>query len=609
MKKILLRLFAVIGLLTTLSACVSGLLFWHWLSGSEAAPKEPDSVVLSLDFTQPIVEQSRGLNFSLGALLSDEEDVPLLSMIRAIDRAKTDPHVKGIFARFGALQPSMAHAQELRAALARFRESGKFTYAFAPNYGDFGGGNKAYYLASAFENIWLQPVGVVGLTGLGVEAPFGKGFFDKIGVGTDFVRRAEYKSVMENATNDAFSPPVRANMESLIGDLLRQEKSGIAESRQMDEAKVGELLAAGPFTSDEALAKGLVTRTGYWDEVTQEIKDKAGKDVVEADAPTYLAFDAPAAKKKGKKKADKPKATVALITAEGLITDDPESPMRYADDAVIDTDKIAGAFDDAADDDQVNAILFRVNSPGGSPSASETIRRALVKAKESKKPVFVSMGEVAASGGYWIAMNADRIFAEPGTITGSIGVVGGKFTIGGLSEKLGVTWDKITTSPNAGIWSPTASFTPEQLARVNALMDDTYGAFTKNVAEARKIPLDKIGDVAKGRVFTGAQAKEAGLVDDLGGFAATILALKKQLNLQPTDKVALVRFPAPESPTSLIYKILKNLGLQSLNLQGSLGSWQKLQTLAAPLLKAAPDLAPQSPIAASLPSAYAKLAQ
>jgi protease-4 len=603
-KAFLVRLFAVIGVLTTLTVLTTGFGIWYWVERPDPAPTPPEAMVLHLDFATPIVEQTQGLNLSLSALLDDKSAVSLLSVVRAIDRAKDDPRVKGLTANFGALQPDLAQAQEIRAALARFRASGKFTMAYAANYGGMGGGNRAYYLASAFQDIWLQPIGLVGLTGLGIEAPFGKKVLDTWGVTPDFVQREEYKSLMENATREAFSPPVRANMQSLLDSLATQEVDGIAEGRQAPRDKIAALMAKGPFTSEEALAEGLITRIGYWDELDDAVNEKAGKDAVQVDPTTYLAYALP----KGQTEA-KPKATVALITAEGLISDDPSgSPMRFTDEDIIDTDKTVAAFQDATDDEDVKAILFRVNSPGGSPSASESIRRALIKAKEAGKPVFVSMGEMAASGGYWIAMDADRIVAEPGTLTGSIGVVGGKFAIKGLSDKLGVTWDHLETAPNAGLWSLASPFTPEQRARIEALIDDTYAAFTKNVANARHLPPGKIVEVAKGRVFSGAQAKDVGLVDELGGVQTTIQALKTKLGLQPDDKIELVRFPEPETPTSMLFKLMKNLGLQSIAAQSALGDWQKLTTRLAPVLRASRLLTTQ-PVEARLPMMYEGLAQ
>lgn len=580
--KILVRTFAVIGVIMTLSILIGAYSVRHWLTTVPAPPEAPANMVLDLDFTHPIVEKNRELVLSLSALLQEEEEIPLFDIVRALERAKDDPRVKGVVARFGSEQPSLVHAQEIRAALLRFRQSGKFTYVFAPNYGSFGPGNRTYYLASAFENIWLQPVGTVGLTGLGIEAPFGKTALGNIGVHGDFLRREEYKSVMENVTRDEFSPAVRANMESMLKNLGEQEAKGIAENRNMDLPEVRELMAGGPYTAPEALNAELVTHIGYMDEMLKvaellatDVKSKAETAPVRVTPSTYLSF---------KTKAKKPKATIALINGLGLITDAPSSgPSRLAEDHIIDTEKLVKAFAEAAADKGVKAILFRVDSPGGSPSASESIRHALIKAKAAKKPVFVSMGEVAASGGYWISMDANHIVAEPGTITGSIGVVAGKFVLGDLWEKLGIKWDSLVTSDNAKLWSSLAPFSPHDRDRINALLDDTYQAFTKNVSVARKIPLEKISDIAKGRVWTGEQALKVGLVDELGGIETTVLALKKELKLAPTDPIALKQFPPPESPSTIALRLLRNIGFESAMVRAALGLLQKVITAAGPM--------------------------
>jgi protease-4 len=529
--------------------------------------------VLVVDFDEPIVEHEESSPLDLAI---HDESTPILHVLHAIDSARNDPRVKGLAARFGSTQPPMAQTQELRAAIARFRASGKFTYAFGSTFGDFGGGNRAYYLASAFENIWLQPVGAVGLTSLALEEPFASAALGKIGVGADFLQREEYKSAMNIFTRDDFAAPVRANMQSLIDDLASQEATDIAADHKWNAEKVMQLMAQGPFTGDEALKAGLVTHIGYADEVDKELKKKAGDDVQQVSVEEYLDYRA------GHRPA---KAThIALILGSGLIMDRAPGSSELSGDDVMGADTVAGAFDDATDDKDVKGIIFRVDSPGGSPEASETIRRALMHAQASGKPVIVSMGDVAASGGYWVSMNADRIIAEPGTLTGSIGVVGGKFFLNGLMQKLGVSWEQVSTGTNAGLWSMTKDYTPEQKERVNALLDDTYRTFTQNVAAARKIPPEKIPDIAKGRVFTGAQAEKLGLVDELGGYDVALVAVRKKLNLNPEDAIAIELFPAPLTPVEKVMRILKNVGLDSLAIETKLGQWQHVETALAPYL-------------------------
>jgi protease IV len=561
------RLFAFIGLVVVL--LIGGGIAAAMYFSNRPAP-EPNAVILTLDFDQPVTERSSisPLNLAL-----QKEETSLLDILRAIDKAKDDPRVKGIVAHFGSTQPKLAEADEIRAAIKSFRAGGKFTYAFGPTYGEFGQGNRAYYLASAFENIWLQPVGSVALTGLAIEQPFGKTALEKIGVKADFMQREEYKSFMDMATRDDFAAPVRANMQSLLDDLASQVAAGIAESRGWSAAHVHELMARGPFTDEEALKENLVTRLGYFDELDEELDQKAGKEAKSVDADTYLGFVAPVK--------TTPKAKIALIYGTGLIMAHDDDAASVTGEKVLGADTIADAFDTAAEDTDVKAILFRIDSPGGTPEASETIRRALIHAQKAGKPVFVSMGDTAASGGYWIAMNADHIIADPATLTGSIGVLAGKFVIGGLLQKLGVNIDGLKTSDNAGMWSMTDNFTPQQRERMNAMLDSAYRAFTQNAADARHIPLDKMPDIAKGRVWTGAQAQKIGLVDELGGFATTLAAIRKNLNLTEKDQISLEIYPAPETPVEKIMKLMKSLGLEEAAIRPLLSEAPKLQALMA----------------------------
>ncbi len=544
------RIFAVIGIIATFCALalIASAIYFR-----AETPSEPDSVILALNFDRQIVEQADTSAFDLAV---SEDTTPLFDILHAIDAARADPHVKGIVARFGMTLPTLAQAQEIRAALARFRKSGKFTYAFGSSYGNFGPGNAAYYLASGFENIWLQPVGVVGLTDSGLQAPFVKTALAKIGVEGDFMKREEYKSFDETFMRDDFSVPARENMQSLIDDLSGQVAAGVAEGRGWDAPHVKQLMAEGPFTSNEALKNGLVTHVGYAAELKDELKKKAGADAQQVGLSDYLSY--------GGNGSEKPaKAHVALIYGEGLITSRAMGPANLTNGKVMAADAIADAFNTAADDDDIKAVIFRIDSPGGAPDASETIRAAMIAAEKKGKPVFVSMGGTAASGGYWVAMSADHITAEPGTITGSIGVVAGKFVLGGLMDKLGVHWDAITTGDNAGMFSIDKPFDPAQRARMNALLDETYQDFLKGVSDSRRIPIEKMPDLAKGRVWTGAQAQKLGLVDDLGGYDATFAAVRKKLDLEADDQIAIELLPPPITPAEKLLKLLKNFGVES----------------------------------------------
>lgn len=587
MLKFITRFFAVIGFMIVALVIGAGVCFFY--APTRVEP-EPASVVLTLDFTKPIVEQSEPSPF---AFAMNDESVALLDMLHAIDFAADDAHVKGIAARFGTEQPTLAQAQEIRAALARFRAKGKFTYAYGTDFGEFGTGNRAYFLATAFENIWLQPVGSVSLTGLSLQSPFAKSALDKIGVVADFMQREEYKSFMEVGQRDNFSPLVKIEMQAMIDNLSDQIAGGIASSRKWDVDHVKDLMARGPYTDEESVQEGLVTRLAYIDELDEEIDRKAGKDAKQLDVTDYLDYA-------DRKDDAKGSATIAVIYGTGLITDKSVGGGSLLDEHVMGADEISGAFDDAATDKDVKAILFRIDSPGGSPAASETIRRAMIHAQKQGKPVIVSMGETAASGGYWIAMNGDKIIADPATLTGSIGVVAGKFAANGALQKLGLSVDGVATSANAGMWNMTAPFTPAQRARVNALLDNTYHSFVGNVSKARKIPLEKMPDVAKGRVWTGEQAVKIGLVDELGGYDVALDAVRKALKLDENHALSLETFPAEPSPVERVFKLMRKFGVEGAFMSSSSATIEKFQAAFGPLLNMAAST--KQPVAARMQS-------
>jgi len=434
-------------------------------------------------------------------------------------------------------------------------------------------------------------VGAVGLTGIGVEAPFGKAVLGNLGITGDFMQREEYKSAMESFTRDEFSSAAKANVVDMLGNLSEQIAQGIAVNRNWKIEEVKALIERGPYTATEAEHNKLVTKLGYEDEFIQEAENKVGKDVKRVDADAYLTYSNSDAK---------PKATVAIIDGDGLITD--SGAGNLAGDSVMDASTIAEAFFNAAEDKDVKAIIFRINSPGGSPVASETIRHALIVAKKSK-PVFVSMGEVAASGGYWVAMDADHIVASPATITGSIGVISGKFVTSEMWKKLGVKWETLYTSGNAQMWSMLSPFDEKGRDRVNALMDETYQAFLSGVSTARKIPQEKMPDIAKGRVWTGEQALKLGLVDELGGMSTTALAVKNRLNLAATDVIELKPFPSEPTPVEFMIKFFKNFGVEGVALGNLFQDIQKARSAIAPFIGA---MSNNDPVSARAPDAFVR---
>ena len=550
--RIIIGVFAVVGLLTISSI---GLGVWAVKSRIKVQEvKPPEKIILVVDFSQPLVEQTASVPKSLPSLIdtmTNKEQVSLHDVVYALEHGSNDPHVLGVVGLFGENMPQLAQGEEIRAALKKFRAAGKFSYAFSTGYGGYGPGNRAYYLASAFEKVWLQPVGQLGLAGLRLEQPFARAALEKLGVKAHFTQREEYKSAMSVVTDDAMTAPIREMMLSILDSTNIQLAEGIAAGRNLPTAIVRELMAKGPYTAQEALDKKLIDKIGYIDEIEKILVDSFGKEAAKLRPDAYAALPQP-------KNMPEPKATVALIFATGEIKESSGGGGTIPGSEAMDSREMVAALYNAAEDKDVKIIVLRVDSPGGSPTASETIRRAVVNAQAKGKKVVISMGAMAGSGGYWIAMNGDRIFADAATLTGSIGVLGGKIVLAGLFEKLGVNWEVLCDGACSGTWSILRDNTPEEQARVDALIDDTYNAFRTHVSIARKIPMDKMASVSKGRVFTGSQALKLGLIDEIGGLRATLNYAATSLGAASADELRIKPFPAPETVEDFARALLKD---------------------------------------------------
>ena len=558
------RLFAVIGFLLVAGAVAVVVL------AVRHEPALPDAVVLELDLTKPLAESESG---KIGSFF--EHQTTLREVLDALDGGRRDPKVKGVLARFSDDSIGFAQTQELRAAIERFRASGRFAVAFAEEYGGGGPGNRSYLLASAFDEVWLQPLGTLGITGLSAELPFARDAFDQLGVQPQFAQREEYKSFAETFTKSGMTPANREMMEALVADLTKQLVDGIAASRRLAPAAVRAAMDNAPLLSREALDQKLVDRLGYADEARDAALKRAGAGAELVEPFDYLSVA-------GGPNDSGP--TIALIHAVGTITGG-KSEKPALGEVAAGSETIVKAIEEAADDPDVRAILFRIDSGGGSVSASEAIRRALVKAREKGKPVIASMGDAAASGGYWIALAADRIVASPATVTGSIGVVAGKFGVAGLSDKLGVHWARVQGARNAGLWAPVRPFDDSGTERLNAIIDDTYANFLQRVAEARRMSPDQARNVAKGRVWTGAQARELGLVDELGGQDQALTLARTAAGLSSDAAVTLAPFPPPKSVTDQLMDLMSGRG-ELVGAMAAVAELRPLLTQLRPLIAA-----------------------
>jgi len=434
----------------------------------------------------------------------------------------------------------------LRDALAAFRAKGKFAIAFSGSFGEFGPGTRPYYLATAFDEIWLQPLGSVGLIGFHTYTPFLREALDRIGVSAEFGRREEYKTAADFLTEPSMSAAQREEMEALLASFSNQVVRGIASARKLTEADVAGLVDRGPLLAEEAKAGGLIDRIGYRDQAVARAREKAGTGAEFVAASKYLR-----AAGKPHDSGDK----IALIYASGLITQE-GAGSGLSGNSEASARELTRAFRQAYRDSKVRAILFRIDSPGGSAVASETIWREVVRARERGKPVIVSMGNVAGSGGYYIAAPANKIVAEPGTLTGSIGVLAGKVVLSGLLEKLGIKGDKIERGANAGMFSEFENFSSTGRARLEKFLDATYAGFKQRVADGRHFTADRVEAVAKGRIWSGEDAKAKGLVDELGGYDVALRLAREAAKIPDNQPFNLTVFPRDRGSIETIYQRL-----------------------------------------------------
>lgn len=436
--------------------------------------------------------------------------ISFIDLIFALKKAEADSRVKGIILRVGGGGIAGAHAQELKQAIDAFRKAkdGRFVIAQAGSFE--GPGLGQYYIASLADEIWLQQSSEVNTLGAVSTTVFLRGLFDKLQIRADISQRYEYKSAADVYTQTDYTPAHREATTRLLQSVYEALTADIAERRQSTPAAIRAMFDNAPYLTEAALNAKVIDKVGFYDDAEDAAKTRAGQGAEVVPIESYYGregspFDNPY--NNG--------GTIALIAAEGPITDG-ASTESFLDGRTMGGDTIAGAIRDAAEDPAVKAILLRVNSPGGSALASDVILDQLRKAQGRGKKIIVSMGPVAASGGYWIAMYGDKILASPATITGSIGVLSGKVILRDTYRLLGLNPALITVGTNAAMYSEFADFTPEQRMKFEATLDQIYARFTQAVAEGRKLPLDQVREIAKGRVWSGVDAQGLKLIDRFG---------------------------------------------------------------------------------------------
>jgi protease IV len=482
-------------------------------------------LILELDLTEGIAEEPPADPVS--AVLSMRR-TRLADLLDGLRRSRSDRRVKALVAKIGGRPIGLATVQELRRAIEEFRDAGKLTVAWAETFGEFSAGNVPYYLATAFETIYLQPSGDLGLTGIAMERFFLRGTLDQLGVDFQVAKRYEYKSAAEQLTERSFSGPAREATERLAVSITGQLTDAIAERRQIPAGEVRALIDRGPFLAAQAREHGLVDELGYRDEVYARVRKHAGPDAIIQHVGRYQRSRALV--ERVRKLPTPPQPHVALIYATGAIRRG-RSGRGPLSGGGMGSDTISAALRAATADDGVRAIVLRVNSPGGSYVASDTIWREVVRARNAGKPVVVSMGDVAASGGYFISMAADAIVAQPGTVTGSIGVLSGKPVFSQLLDRAGVTTDSVAEGAHSEMFKPTRPWSEDEWTLVNGWLDHIYDDFTGKVATGRRMTADRVHELARGRVWTGADALANGLVDELGGLDRAAAIARRRAGL------------------------------------------------------------------------------
>jgi protease-4 len=537
---------------------VTGMVFVYLLISSGPSIQDDSTLVLrpggALEETVPddVIGQLIGRNATT-----------VRGFVESLRLAKRDPRITGVLLMPSSFEsPFWAKVQELRDAVLDFRKSGKTVVAFLEY-----GGDREYYLASAADRVFLLPTSALDLTGVASYEVFLRGTLEKAGAYADFLQIGAYKTAVNQLTEKGFTPAHREMTESLNTDMYEQLVRGIAAARRKTETEVRQLLDQGPFAPEDAVRMGLVDALAYEDQVDDRVPQlRQGGELRRVEGNDYQRVTP-------RSLGVRPQSKIALVYASGVIASG-KSGYDPGNGVVVGSDTFVEQLRRLRNDDAIKAIVLRVDSPGGSSVASDVMWRELMITRDEKpsRPLVISMSDLAASGGYYISVPGQVIVAQPGTLTGSIGIFAGKFVIDGTLNKVGVTTETVKSGKNADIYSPFARFSPEQRQKVGQYMEGFYKSFITKVADGRHSTPERIDAVAQGRVWTGAQAKDRGLVDALGGLDTAVSIAKERAHIPADEEVDLVVYSARRS----FYEALTELGRSS----SALGAWGVLMNAA-----------------------------
>ncbi len=537
MKQFLITLLGVFAGLLLFFVVVPIIFISVMVASVSSKPEVARETVLELDLRSGLTDQSPTNPFAAfggGGLAT-------IDVVQTLDQAADDKAVKALLVRLpeGGMNP--AAADELSQAFRRFRQSGKTIIAHSQGFAPFGASISTYRLAASTGEVWMQNTASFQTAGLATEEMFMGRAFDKYGVKAEFQQRYEYKNAVNGYTQSDYTAAHREATLGWMNSIYRNAIAGAAADRKQAAEAMTTAIESGPHSAQDALRLKLIDKIGQVEEAEAAAKARAGKN---AEIVEFAQYHAARGNATGSGR-----HAIAIVGGEGAIVTGHTTTDPFGGGAMMASDDIAAAIYDAIEDEAVKAIVFRVSSPGGSPEASEQILAAVRAAKKAGKPVVVSMGEYAASGGYWVSSEADWIVAQPNTLTGSIGVYGGKFVLSDALGRFGVDMRGLSVGGDyADAMSPTKSFSNEERAQFSAWMDRIYEEFVVRVATGRKLPPARVREIARGRVWTGAQARDLGLVDQLGGLTEAIAKAKALAKIPADESVRFHRYPQALGP-------------------------------------------------------------
>ncbi|WP_298158373.1 signal peptide peptidase SppA [Brevundimonas sp.] len=506
-------------------------------AASSSEPVTPANAVLELDLREGITDQVSNNPFAAfgGSGLS------VVGIVDTLAQAEKDDHVKVLLVRLPEAGLAPAAADEIRQAVRRFRASGKPVIAHSQGFQPVGTVISSYMVGAAASELWMQNTANFQATGFSADSVFLGRAFEKYGVRPEFEQRYEYKNAVNEYTQSDYTGPHREAMTAWMTSIYDSALANAAFDRKVEAPALKTTIEAGPYSAAQALQLKLIDKIGQVEEAEAEAKRRAGKG---SDILEFSDYAASQGERMGTGR-----DAIAIVGGEGAIMTGSGGSGGFGGGSSIASDATAEAIYDAIEDSSVKAIVFRVSSPGGSPEASEQILAAVRAAKAANKPVVVSMGDYAASGGYWISSEANWIVAQPSTLTGSIGVFGGKFVVSEALGRFGVDLRGLSVGGQySEAFSPSSSWTEAQRAAFSASMDRTYEEFVQRVSTGRRLPIARVREIARGRVWTGAQGKTLGLVDQLGGLTEAIGKARELANIPENQSVRFKRFPEPQSP-------------------------------------------------------------